>query len=128
MICSHSGSVQGRCAQDTLNTVLTWNVRTSPAEYTKVQQTFGTCELLHQDSALIECSAEEIAFTLQTESTAVGIKNRTSGKFSCTFDTKEILSELLTPRRCNALLWKLRARKETSPCLCTLAGISLKSI
>lgn len=48
VICSHSSSAQGRCIQDALNIalalniVLTWNVRTSPAEYTKVYETFGT--------------------------------------------------------------------------------------
>lgn len=42
VICSHSSSVQGRCIQDTLNVILTWNVRTSPAEYAKVYETFGT--------------------------------------------------------------------------------------
>ena len=52
VICSHSSSVQGRCVQDALNIVLTCNVRTGPAEYTKVYKTFGTYELLPQDSAL----------------------------------------------------------------------------
>lgn len=75
---------------------LTWHVRTSPTEYIKVYERFGTYELLHQDPALIWCSAEDLAFTLQTEGMAVVIK------------TEQVKSS-----RAVLTLRKLKERKET---------------
>lgn len=69
-ICSHCSSNQGPRTQ----AALSWNDRPGCAEHTKLCRTFGTHELLRQDSALIQCSAEVLAFSLQTKSMAMGVK------------------------------------------------------